>query len=55
MRPVGRPSHKPVVAASWATARRVVAKWSFMAESCSRGTGFIVTNLEIPNRAVVRF
>ena len=42
-RPVGRPSHKPIVwykgflyqAASWKTARRVVAKVEFMLESCS--------------------
>ena len=47
-RPVGRPSHKPVVwykgvlyqAASWKEARRV---------------GFIATNMETASRAVVRF
>ena len=43
-RPVGRPSHKPVVrykgflyqAASWKTARRVVAKVGSTSGSCSR-------------------
>jgi hypothetical protein len=52
-RPVGRPSQKPLVeykgflyqAASWKTARRVVVPW----------VGFIVTNLTLPSRAVVRF
>jgi hypothetical protein len=58
-RPVGRPSHTPVVwykgflyeAASWKTARRVVAKVEFHAGELFPGTGFIVTNL---GRAVVR-
>ncbi len=62
-RPVGRPSHKPVVwyksflyqAASGKTARRVVAKIEFhFGELCPR-VGFIVTNLETDSRAVVRF
>ncbi|MGA9628327.1 MAG: transposase [Bryobacteraceae bacterium] len=62
-RPVGRPNHKPVVwykgflyqAASWKTARRVVAKVEFhFGESFPR-VGFIVTNLETDSRAVVRF
>jgi hypothetical protein len=55
--PVGRPSYKPVVwdksflyqAASWKTARRVVAKVEFPR------VGFIMTNLETDSRAVVRF
>jgi hypothetical protein len=62
-RPVGRPSHKPVVwykgflyrAASWKRARRVVAKVEFHAEELFPRVGFIVTNLELPSRAVVRF
>ena len=62
-RPVGRPSHKPIVwykgflyqAASWKTARRVVAKVEFHAGELFPRMGFIVTNLETPSRAVVRF
>jgi len=62
-RPVGRPSYKPVVwykgflyqAASWKTARRVVAKVEFHAGELFPRLGFIVTNLETPSRAVVRF
>jgi hypothetical protein len=62
-RPVGRPNHKPVVwykgflyrAASWMTARRVVAKVEFHAGELFPRVGFIVTNLETPSRAVVRF
>jgi len=62
-RPVGRPSHKPVVwykgflyqAASWKTARRVVTKVEFHAGELFPRVGFIVTNLETPSRAVVRF
>jgi hypothetical protein len=62
-RPVGRPSHKPVVwykgflyqAASWKTARRVVAKVEFHAGELFPRVGFIVTNLETPSRVVVRF
>src|SRR6516165_1154123 len=62
-RPVGRPSHKPVVwykgflyqAASWKTARRVVAKVEFHCGELFPRVGFIVTNLEMPSRAVVRF
>jgi hypothetical protein len=61
--PVGRPSHRPVVrykgflcrAASWSTARRVVAKVEFHAGELFLRVGFIVTNLELPSRAVVRF
>ena len=55
-RPVGRPSHKPVVwykgflyqAASWKTARRVVAKVEFHFGELFPRVGFIVTNLETP-------
>ena len=62
-RPVGRPSHKPIVwykgflyqAASWKTARRVVAKVEFHAGELFPRVGFIVTNLEMPSLAVVRF
>jgi Transposase DDE domain group 1 len=62
-RPVGRPRHKPIVwykgfryqAASWKTARRVVAKVEFHAGELFPRVGFIVTNLELPGRAVVRF
>ena len=62
-RPVGRPSHKPIVwykgflyqAASWKTARRVVAKVEFHAGELFPRVVFIVTNLETPSRAVVRF
>jgi hypothetical protein len=62
-RPVRRPSHKPVVryksflyqAASWKTARRVVAKVEFHAGELFRRAGFIVTNLETDSRAVVQF
>ncbi len=62
-RPVGRPSHKPVVryksflyqAASWNKARRVVAKVEFHAGELFPRVGFIVANLETDSRAVVRF
>ena len=62
-RPVGRPSHKPVVwykgflyqAASWKTARRVVAKVEFHFGELFPRVGFIVTNLETDSNAVVRF
>jgi len=62
-RPVGRPSHKPVVwyksflyqAASWKKARRVVAKVEFHLGELFPRVGFIVTNLETDSRAVVRF
>src|ERR1017187_6962191 len=89
-RPVGRPSHKPVVwyqgflyqaaswktgrrgggrrhkpvvwykgflyqAASWKTARRVVAKVEFHFGELFPRVGFIVTNVETPSRAIVRF
>jgi len=62
-RPVGRPSHKPVVryksfryqAGSWKIARRVVAKVEFHCEELFPRVGFIVTTLETDSRAVVRF
>jgi len=62
-RPVGRPSQKPLVryksflyqAASWKTARRVVAKVEFHSGELFPRVGFIVTNLEANSRAVVRF
>jgi hypothetical protein len=62
-RPVGRPSYKPVVrfksflyqAASWKTARRVVAKVEFHCGELFPRVGFIVTNLTASNRVVVRF
>ena len=62
-RPVGRPSQKPLVeykgflyqAASWKTARRVVAKVEHHTGELFPRVGFIVTNLTLPSRAVVRF
>ena len=62
-RRVGRPSHKPVVwykgflyqAASWKTARRVVAKVEFHFGELFPRVGFIVTNLGTDSRAVIRF
>jgi hypothetical protein len=62
-RPVGRPSHNPVVwyksflyqAASWSTARRVVAKVEFHFGELFPRVGFIVASLEADSRAVVRF
>ena len=62
-RPVGRPSSRPVVwfksflyqAASWTTARRVVAKVEFHCGELFPGMGFVVTNLTAASRAVVRF
>ncbi|MGA9060411.1 MAG: IS1380 family transposase [Terracidiphilus sp.] len=63
LRPVGRPSHKPTVwykgflykAASWNTARRVLAKVEHHAGELFPRIGFVVTNLTLPSRAVVRF
>jgi hypothetical protein len=62
-RPVGRPSYKPVVryrsffyqAASWKSARRVVAKVEFHFGELFPRVGFIVTNFRTSSRAVVRF
>ena len=62
-RPVGRPSIRPLVeyqsflyqAASWNQARRVVAKVEHHQGELFPRVGFIVTNLSLPSRAVVRF
>jgi hypothetical protein len=62
-RPVGRPRKKPLVeykgflyqAAGWKTAHRVVAKVEHHAGELFPRVGFIVTNLTLPNQAVVRF
>jgi hypothetical protein len=62
-RPVGRPSIKPLVeyksflyqAESWNRARRVVAKVEHHQGELFPRVGFIVTNLRLPSRAVVRF
>jgi hypothetical protein len=59
----GRPSRKPLVryksfryqADGWTTPRRVVAKVEHHAGELFPRVGFIVTNLPLPNRAVVRF
>ena len=63
LRPVGRPSRKPLVryqsflyrAASWSKARRVVAKVEHHAGELFPRDNFIVTNLTLPSRSVVRF
>jgi Transposase DDE domain group 1 len=62
-RPVGRPTNKPLVeykgflyqAVGWKTARRVVAKVEHHPGELFPRVGFIVTNLTLPSRAVVRF
>ena len=62
-RPPGRPSRKPLVryksfsyqAGSWTQPRRVVAKVEHHAGELFPRVGFIVTNLLLPSRAVVRF
>jgi hypothetical protein len=62
-RPVGRPSHKPVVryksfryqAVRWKIARRVVAKVEFHCEELFPRVGVVVTTLATDSRAVVRF
>ena len=63
-RPPGRPSRKPLVryksfrykAASWSKPRRIVAKVEHHpGELFPLGIGFIVTNLTLPSRSVVRF
>jgi hypothetical protein len=62
-RPVGRPCHKPVVryksflyqAASWKTARRVVAKVEHRPGELFPRVGLILTNLKVDSRDVVRF
>ena len=62
-RPVGRSGLKPLVeyksflyqAASWKRPRRVVAKVEHHQGELFPRVGFIVTNLSLPSRAVVRF
>jgi hypothetical protein len=62
-RPVGKASVKPLVeykgflyqAAGWKTARRVVAKVEHHPGELYPRVGFIVTNLTLPSRVVVRF
>jgi hypothetical protein len=62
-RPVGRPSQKPLVefkgflyqVARWNSARRVVAKVKHHAGELFPRAGFIVINLALPNRDLVRF
>lgn len=59
----GRPSRTPLVryksfhyqADSWTTPRRVVAKVEHHLGELFPRVGFIVTNLQVPSRAVVRF
>ena len=60
---MGRPSLRPLVeyksflyrAASWNQARRVVAKVEHHQGELFPRVGFIVTNLSLPSRSVVRF
>ena len=62
-RPPGRPSRKPLVryksfryqAESWTTPRRIVAKVEHHQGELFPRVGFIVTNMTLPSRAVVRF
>ncbi len=62
-RPQGRPSRKPLVhyksfayqAGSWTKPRRIVAKVEHHEGELFPRVGFIVTNLSLPSRAVVRF
>ena len=62
-RPPGRPSLKPLVryesfryqAASWSKPRRVVAKVEHHQGELFPRVGFIVTNMSLPSRSVVRF
>ena len=62
-RPVGRPSHKPKVfyhsfqyqAKSWQHSRRVVAKVEWHAGELFPRIGFIVTNLNMHSKNVVKF
>ena len=62
-RPPGRPSCKPLVryksfryqAKSWTTARRIVAKVEHHRGFLFPRVGFIVTNMVLPSRSVVRF
>ena len=62
-RPPGRPSRKPLVrdksfryqAKSWTTPRRIVAKVEHHRGELFPRVGFIVTNMVLPSRSVVRF
>ena len=62
-RPRGRPSRKPLVryksfryqAESWTTPRRIVAKVEHHQDELFPRVGFIVTNMVLPSRSVVRF
>ncbi len=62
-RPPGRPSCKPLVrfksfhyqAKSWATPRRIVAKVEHHRGELFPRVDFIVTNITLPSRSVVRF
>ena len=62
-RPPGRPSRKPLVryksfryrAKSWNTPRRIVAKVEHHQGELFPRVGFIVTNMALPSRSVVRF
>ena len=62
-RPPGRPGCKPLVryksfryqAKSWTTPRRIVAKVEHHRGELFPRVGFIVTNMTLPSRSVVRF
>jgi hypothetical protein len=62
-RPPGRPSRKPLVryksfhyqANSWSKPRRIVAKVEHHQGELFPRVGFIVTNMSLPSRSVVRF
>ena len=62
-RPPGRPSRTPLVryksfryqAKSWTTPRRIVAKVEHHRGELFPRVGFIVTNMALPSRSVVRF
>jgi hypothetical protein len=62
-RPPGRPSQKPLVryksfryqAESWSKPRRIVAKVEHHLGELFPRVGFIVTNMTLPSRSVVRF
>ena len=62
-RPPGRPGHKPWVryrsvqypAASWTKGSRIVAKVEHHCGELFPRVGFIVTNMSLPSRSVVRF
>ena len=62
-RPPGRPSRKPLVryksfryqAKSWTTPRRIVAKVEHHHGELFPRVGFIVTNMALPSRSIVRF